>query len=89
MISPLLVMAQGWRGGGCWGNDFPGFFGGGWMMIFWTVLIIGVVFLMVRFVGGMNTKRTALNNAMNILAERYAKGEISREDFLKLKEDLG
>ena len=86
--SPMLALAQSWRGNSCWGYGFPGFFGGGWMMILWTVLVIGIIFIIVRWAGGSSPKRLASHNAMGILTERYAKGEISREDFLKLKEDL-
>lgn len=87
-ITPMLGLAQGWRGNNCWTDGFPGFFGGGWMMILWTVLLIGVIFLVVRWAVGSGSQRSGAGNAMNILAERYARGEISRDEFLKLKEDL-
>lgn len=87
-FSPVAVMAQGWRGNGCWGYGFPGMFGGGWMMIFWTALLVGLIFLIVRWASRSVPKRSATNNAMTILTERYAKGEISQEEYRKLKDDL-
>ena len=77
------------------GNYFGGFgFGFGWifMILFWGLIIWGI-FALVRGVGGHGCcghghgERRG-NDAMNILKERYAKGEISREDFEKMKKDL-
>ena len=88
LLSPMLALAQGWRGNSDCGYNFHNFFGGGWMMILWIALLIGIVILIMKRGVGSSPKRVASNNAMNILMERYAKGEISREDYLKLKDDL-
>jgi putative membrane protein len=69
---------QGW-----WG-------GGGWHMLwFWLPLIlifVALVLLVPRYQGrDGSAKRTP----MEILKERYAKGEIDREEFETKKRDLG
>jgi putative membrane protein len=74
-------------------------FGGGWSsfiislvftILLW-LLVIGGIIMLVRWLvmsgkGGMMKERD--NLAMRILKERYVKGEISREDFEKMKNDL-
>jgi putative membrane protein len=64
------------------------------MLLLWVLLIAGIV-LLVRWVwdtaGGR--KRDAVGheqqpNALDILKQRYAKGEISREEFQAMKQDL-
>ena len=61
-------------------------FGGIWMVVFWgglTVLIVwGVKKLTER--GGSPSKRDPLD----IAKERYARGEISAEEYQRLKKDL-
>lgn len=72
-------------------------FGFGWifMLLFWG-LIIWAIFALVRGVSGhgccgshsRNEHGHKGSNAMDILKERYAKGDISKEDFEKMKKDL-
>jgi putative membrane protein len=73
-----------------------GMMGGGtgiWMifgMIFWIVLIAGIVLLVIwaiqRSVGG-DSNRPA-ESALEILKKRYARGEISKEEFEEKKRDI-
>lgn len=75
-----------------WGNTWGGGFGFGWIfvLLFWGLIIWGI-YALVRGAtghgccGGHGPKG---NNAMDILKERYAKGEISKEDFDKMRKDL-
>ena len=59
----------------------------GWLMmpLFWGGIILLVVWL-VREVSGTNSSQS--NRALEILKERYAKGEISQEEFEAKKKDL-
>ena len=59
----------------------------GWLMmpLFWGGIILLVVWL-VREVSGTNSSQS--HRALEILKERYAKGEISREEFEAKKKDL-
>jgi putative membrane protein len=69
-----------------WGNGY-GFMGGGWLFmgLFWLVVIIGIVAL-VRAAGG--SRREPRKTALDILQERYARGEISREEYQQKRADL-
>ncbi|MBI2847544.1 MAG: SHOCT domain-containing protein [Chloroflexi bacterium] len=61
-------------------------FFGGWMWILWIAVIGLIVWGVVAFTrrGESATKRTPLE----IAKERYAKGEISKEEFEKIRKDL-
>lgn len=68
-----------------WGN-MPGMgiggFGFGWifMILFWVLLVMGVIYLMKGLLG--SSKEVLIGeSAENILKKRYASGEISREEF--------
>jgi putative membrane protein len=66
-------------------------FGGGifMMIIFWALVIAGGVALFRVLVrGNRNGGTLPTNSALEILKQRYAKGEISREEFERMKQDL-
>ena len=59
------------------------------MIIFWAVAIAGGIALFrVLARGNRNGAAIPTNSAMEILKQRYAKGEISQEEFVKMKQDL-
>ena len=62
-----------------------GMFGGFWMLIFWAVFIVFIVWI-VREVSGKKTDEKS--KALDILKERYAKGEIDKKEFEEKKKDL-
>jgi len=70
-----------------WGpNNMMGWFGDGIMMLsFWVLIIVCIVWV-VRNVGNNNSKSDS--DALDILKERYAKGEISKEQFESIKKDI-
>lgn len=72
-------MMNGWGGG-------YGLFGGIFMLIFWILVIVGIVLLVKMLFGGHHDRE---NKPLDILKERYAKGEISKEEFEQKKKDLG
>ncbi len=61
-------------------------FGGLWMVIFWGAIIALIVWGIKKLTerGGSTPGR----NPLDVAKERYAKGEISREDFEQIKKDL-
>jgi len=62
---------------------FGGFFG----LIFWLLLIIGIV-LAIKWVLGSSSSAGRSLSAMEILKQRYASGEISEEEYLRMKKQL-
>lgn len=75
-----------------WG--YMGDYGHGWgmgfgMLIFLGLLIFGLLTL-VRYVWGSGTSagRNGEKSALDLLMERYARGEIEREEFEQKKRDL-
>ncbi len=73
-----------------WGAAYMG----GWffMFLFWVLVIVGIV-LLLRWLAASATagrkSTSAQNTALQALEERYARGELSREEFLEKKRDLG
>jgi putative membrane protein len=68
--------------------------GGGWMMIFWWILIIVAIAALLKWTvpsfGGYpgNEQRNNSKSALEILKERYARGEIDKDEYDKKKKDL-
>jgi len=73
---------MGWMGGDGWGWGMGGLF----MALFWVVVIAAVV-LAVRWAGG-NKAAPRSSTPLDILKERYARGEIDKKEFDKKKRDL-
>lgn len=76
-----------------WMSGMMGMMGLGWIFMFiiplafLALIIQGVYFLVV----GSKEARVQVSpteKALEILKERYAKGEITREEYLKMKKDL-
>ncbi|MBU2511490.1 SHOCT domain-containing protein [bacterium] len=64
------------------------FFGGGWMMILWFGVLLLVVYAIIRWTNSTKQNRIVSSDALSILAERYAKGEITTEEFNVIKKEL-
>jgi len=57
------------------------------MILFWILVILGIVYLVKLIVGGTK-KGEKEETALDILKKRYVRGEISKEEFEKMKNDL-
>jgi len=68
-----------------WGNSPMGSFG---VFAFWGILILIVVMLMRGIFGGRSSNLQKEVPALEILKQRYAKGEIDREEFEERKKVL-
>jgi len=61
-------------------------------LLFVLLIVVGVILLvwwLARQFGAGAGGRETSSKALETLKERYAKGEISKEDFDRMKKDLG
>ena len=99
VLPALLAWAFGWGGNqpaGGWGMGPWMMWGGGWwfmpifMILFWGLIVWGVVAL----VQGISRSSDSIGvssrqeSALEILKRRYARGEISKEEYQEKKGDL-
>ncbi len=85
-----------------WGNG-PGWgmmsgWGGGWMgpfsmMLIWLVILAAGIAAVVWFVRSTTSSRAdqphpGRSRALEVLEERYARGEINRDEYLQKKGDI-
>jgi putative membrane protein len=76
--------------------DNMGNFGGwapglGWifMLLFWALVILGIIAIAKWLMGASGASNaTAPKTPLQILEERYARGEIDRDEFEQKKRDL-
>lgn len=61
---------------------------GGWFgMLIPIILIAVIIYAVVRSSGNSHqSDKTSLNNSLDILNERFARGEIDEEEYLRKKE---
>lgn len=71
-----------------WGDYGWGMGVGGWLLmaLIWIVVILGIVFLIKLTTGTRN--KIEKETALGILEKRYARGEISKEEFEQIRNDL-
>ena len=99
LLVPLTAQAQGypdrsyvWGGGWGWGHMI---FGSAMMIAFWGVIILLIV-LAVRWLGGFGHggvghggAGSASKTAVDILKERFARGEIDKAEYEDRLRTLG
>jgi putative membrane protein len=90
VIVPVAAWAQE---RGDWGMHPMSWMWGGWglammimMLVLWAAVIVGIV-LAIRWLGGQGGRVTS-DRAVDILRERYARGEIDKEEFETKRRDL-
>ena len=77
---------QGWHMG-------PGMMGGGgiFMIVFWILVLVALVFFIKWLIQSTSSGRAgggSSNRALEILKERYARGEIDNTEFETIKTNL-
>lgn len=78
---------------GSWGCGFfhmGGPMGGGFMMIFFLILVVAAAVLIPRYWAKEKQAEVTVANgeALEKLKVRYVNGEIDKETFIKMKEDI-
>jgi putative membrane protein len=79
-----------------WGDHGMGW-GAGWgffgifHVVLWWLLIVVLIVALVRWIGtrGRHDGGKREDSALRILRERYARGEIGKEEFDQRRKDLG
>jgi putative membrane protein len=66
-----------------------GFMGGGFMWIFWILIIVGLV-LLIKWTVQQNkpVESRADESSLEILKKRYARGEIDKGEFERKKKEI-
>ena len=94
LLSSTEALAQwgdnrGWHmGSGMMGGWGMGWFGGIFMMIFWVLVLVGLVLLikwLIQSTSRVKSDAGNSNRALEILKERYARGEIDTAEFETMK----
>ena len=62
---------------------------GVWIVIVIVAIWLGKTFLNGQFDSGMPNIKTRRESALDILENRYARGEITRDEFETMKQDIG
>jgi putative membrane protein len=95
-VSSLVYAEESWERSFHWSWG-PGGFGLGTffliplilMILFWIAVIIGIVYFVKWVIAtGKRHETKSEETALDILKKRYAKGEISREEFERIKQDI-
>ncbi|GAB4282973.1 MAG: hypothetical protein Kow0080_36950 [Candidatus Promineifilaceae bacterium] len=82
-----------WMGQHMYGLGWSGWLLGGLMMLlFWGGLIAVIFFIARAFSGNGRSSQqspaSSSQSALDILKQRYARGEISKEEFEQIRQDL-
>jgi len=69
-----------------------GFGGAIWMIIFWAIIIGGGIWLLATIFPRISTsaegRTESKDDPLAILKQRYARGELSKEEFETIRHDL-
>ena len=74
---------------GGWGHMMPYGYGGMFMWILFLIIIGVVLYAVIRGAKSSGTFGASGETPLDILKKRYAKGEITKDQFEQMKKDLG
>lgn len=63
-------------------------FGMGWWWIIVVGIVVVIVWVVVKWLNQSSTNQGSGKSALDILKERYARGEIDKKEFEERKRDL-
>lgn len=69
------------RNGNDWGFGILG-------MLFWLIVVVVIVYIVMRLIKNHELNSNIKIEPLDIAKERYAKGEITREQFNEIKKEL-
>jgi putative membrane protein len=94
MMTPLLTMCSGpygnmggWGRAGNYGCGFGYGYGGMFMWILFLI-VLGVAIYFIIQTSKKNATGQAQETPLDILKKRYAQGEITKEEFDRMKKEL-
>ncbi len=76
------------RGGGGWGHMMYNGYGGGFMWLLLIVIIGVLIYLVIQNTKSKGKMGNLEETPIDILKKRYARGEITKDEFDKIKNDL-
>src|SRR4030042_6854282 len=98
IIVPLIIgLVGGWQGygygDGMMGPGMMGGFGGFWfmpiiMIVFWGLVIWGIIALVRGVSAGSTGPSAQSESVLEILKMRYARSEITKQEYEERKKDL-
>lgn len=75
-----------------WSQHMMGFGGAIWMILFWIVILGGGIWLLAtifpRTHSASNSNAQTNDDPLVILKQRYARGELTKEEFETIRHDL-
>jgi len=101
-IIGLVVLSGLFWGGTGYGMMGGGMMGAGWLVILVPVVLVALlIFFLVPGLseeappaqgyyppGGPQPPYQATSSSLDVLSQRYARGEISRDDYLRMRDDI-
>lgn len=90
VLLTVFGLISGWQSGG-WG--MMGGFSWWWfmpifMILFWGLVIWGIVALVRGPSGSRGSNSSTADSALEVLKRRYARGEINKEEYEEKKKDI-
>ena len=61
------------------------------MGLFWPIIAIGLAYIIYKLIKSekiLSPSRPVIRSAEDILSKRYANGELTREQYMQMKEDI-
>jgi putative membrane protein len=96
-LAVLISLLTSCGGNGYYGGQGPwgwgpmmhyGYGGGIFMWILFLIVVVLLVYFIVQATKRRGQMPTQIESALDILKKRYAKGEITKEEFERMKKDL-
>ena len=82
-------MMDNWGGYGmAYGNPWGSLFSFIFMVLFLAALVVGVIYMLRHMAHQPGHGEATQTSALDLLNQRYAKGEITQEEYKMIKKDL-